>query len=148
MSKILKNIVNVLLVLTIVLLVVYLVLRATDKIIIYKVETGSMEDKIHAGDYILLCRRSNYQVGDVVTYRVNEFFVTHRIVKIDNGKVITKGDANNLEDDEFDIDQIEGKAIYYGGLLNFVIKFKFVLVAFLIGLYLLSCYFGDEKDKK
>lgn len=146
MSKIIKVIFNILLILIIVLLIAYLVLRVSDKIRIYKVETGSMEDQIHTGDYILLYKKNKYFIGDVVTYRVDNYFVTHRIIKIDNDKVTTKGDANNQEDDEISINQIEGKVVYCGGLLNFIIDFKFAIVAFLIGLYLLSWYFEKEKQ--
>ena len=147
MNKIFKIVFNCLLVLVIVLLVAYITLRFTNKIEIYNVETGSMEDKIHVGDYILLFKKSNYKVGDVVTYRVKDYFITHRIVKIENGKIITKGDANNTEDDGISPDRIVGKAVYWGGLLNIIINFKYVIIAILIGLYLISCYLGDDKEK-
>lgn len=146
MKKVLKIMDNTLLIIAILLLVAYFGLRIADKIKIYNVETGSMEEEIHKGDYILLYRKNKYYVDDVITYRVNDYFVTHRIVKIENDKVITKGDANNLEDEEFDVSQIEGKVIYCGGILNFIINYKFVIVAFLVGLYLLSCYFEREKQ--
>ena len=145
MSKIFKKIIDVILVLMIILLVGYFALRITDKIVIYKVETGSMEDKIHAGDYILLLKRKNYKIGDVVTYQTSGYFVTHRIVEINGDKVTTKGDANNLNDDEISINQIEGKAIYWGGILNILINYKFVIVSVLVGLYLISWYFERRK---
>lgn len=148
MGRVLKIIFNTILILIIVLLSIYCVLRFTDKVRIYNVETGSMEDKIHTGDYILLVKKSNYFVGDVVTYNVNGYFITHRIIKIENGSVITKGDANNTPDEGININQIEGKVIYCGGVLNFIINYKFVIIAFLVGLYLLSCYFGDDSIEK
>jgi signal peptidase len=145
MSKVFKIIVDVILVLMIIILASYFILRITNKIRIYSVETGSMEDKIHKGDYILLYRKNNYHVGDVITYKVDNYFITHRIVKMDGNKITTKGDANNSEDEEININQVEGKVIYTGGILNIIINFKFVIVAFMIGLYLLSCYFEKEK---
>jgi signal peptidase len=145
MSKVIKTISNIVLVILIILLVSYIALRITNKIRIYKVETGSMEDKIHAGDYILLYRRNNYHVGDVVTYHVDTYFVTHRIIKIEDNKITTKGDANNLVDEEISIDQIEGKVIYCGGILNIIINYKFVIVSILVGLYLISWYIEREK---
>ena len=150
MNKVFKIVFNCLLVFVIVLLVTYITLRFANKIEIYNVETGSMEDKIHVGDYILLYKKSNYKVGDVVTYRVKDYFITHRIVKVENDKIITKGDANNAEDDGISSDRIVGKAVYWGGLLNMIINYKYVIVALLIALYLLSCYFGNDKleDKK
>ena len=144
MSKIFKLFVDIILVIVIILLVAYFALRITNKVNIYSVQTGSMEDQIHAGDYILLYKKSNYSVNDVVTYQVNGYFVTHRIIKIEDGRVTTKGDANNLEDEEISMDQIEGKVIYCGGILNIIINYKFVIIAFLVGIYLLSCYFGKE----
>ena len=146
MSKFIKALSNFVLVLTIIILSLYFILRLANVIKIYNVETGSMEDKIHAGDYILLFRKNNYYVGDVITYRVKKYFITHRIVKIENDKITTKGDANNSEDSEISKNQVEGKVIYWGGILNFVINYKFVIIAFLIGMYLLSCYFGDDEE--
>ena len=147
MNKVFKGIINVILILVIILLACYFALRLTGKIMIYNVETGSMEDKIHAGDYILLWKHDSYKVGDVITYNVDHYFVTHRIITIDDDKIITKGDANNLEDKEIHENQIIGKMIYCGGILNFIIKFKFAIISFLIGLYLLSCYIDKEKNK-
>ena len=146
MSKIFKIIMDSLLILVIILLAGYFLLRMTNIINIYKVETGSMEYKIHVGDYILLSKANKYNVGDVVTYRENNYFITHRIIEIHGDKVITKGDANNMEDAEIDIKQIEGKVVYCGGILNFIINFKFAIIAVLISLYLLSCYFEKEKN--
>ena len=146
MGKIIKICFNTLLFLIIILLIAYIVLKMADIVQIYKVETGSMEDKIHAGDYILLVKKNDYYVDDIVTYTIDNYFVTHRIVKIENDKIITKGDANNLEDEEITRQQIIGKVVYYGKALNYIINYKFIIAAFLIGLYLLSCYF--EKDKQ
>jgi len=146
MGKIFKIIVNCILVLIIIVLVAYFALRAMDKIRIYNVETGSMEDKIHTGDYILLIRKDDYQVGDVITFTVNDYFITHRIISMKDGKITTKGDANNLEDADITKNQIVGKAIYWGGILNYIINYKFVIAAALVGLYLLSCYFGEDEE--
>ena len=147
MGKFLKIVFNILLTIIIVLLLTYFGLRSANIIKIYNVETGSMEDKIHAGDYILMYKKKNYYVGDVVTFKVNDYYVTHRIVEIDGNKITTKGDANNPEDDKINFDQIEGKVVYWGGILNIIINYKYVITAFLIGIYLLSCYFESNKDK-
>lgn len=143
-----KKIFDVIFILMIVVLAGYFVLRNMGYLEIYKVETGSMEQGIHAGDYVLICEKNHYVVGDVVTYRKNNYFITHRIIKsIKGNKVITKGDANNTEDEEIDISAIEGKVIYNGGLLNIIIDYKFGLISLFLGLYLLSCYYGKEEKK-
>lgn len=147
MAKVFNKFFNILLILIIVLLVVFLVLKSLNVVNIYNVETGSMEDKIHSGDYVLVYRANNYSVGDIITYQVGNYFVTHRIIEIENGKVTTKGDANNINDEAISINQIKGKIIYHGGLLNFIIRFKYMIAAFFIGLYLLNSYYLDSKNK-
>ena len=145
MIKIYKFIVNVIFVIVIALLLTYFLLRTTDTIEIYKVKTGSMEEKIHVGDYILIYRKDSYNVGEIVTYTINDGFITHRIIRKENGKVITKGDANNAEDKEILESTIVGKVIISGGVLNNIINYKYVFVCFLLSLYLFSCYFNSRE---
>ena len=150
MTKILKFIANLLLIAVIVALSAYFLLRVTNKVEIYNVKTGSMEAKIHVGDYILIYKKSDYYVGDVVTYTSNNGFITHRIIKKDGDKVVTKGDANNTEDETISAKIIVGKVIMSGGILNIVIKYKYVLSGIVLSLYLFSCYFesGRKEDKE
>jgi len=145
MIKILKKILDILFIIVIVLLASYFILRSRGIIQIYEVETGSMEDGIHPGDYVLICKKDSYKIGDVVTYTKDNYYVTHRIIKEDNNGVITKGDANNTEDEEISRDSIVGKVILIGGILNIIIDYKYAIVSFLLGIYLLSSYF-DRKD--
>ena len=148
MVKILRFIVNALLVIIIFLLLIYLLFKVTNKVEIYRVKTGSMEEKIHVGDYILIYRQESYNVGEVVTYTSNEGFITHRIIRKDGNKIITKGDANDSEDNEIIESTIVGKVIMSGGTLNFIITYKYLIVCVLLSLYLFSCYFGDGNQEK
>ena len=147
MTKIFKFVANLLLIAVIVVLSAYFLLRVTNKIEIYNVKTGSMEAKIHIGDYILIYKKNNYNVGDVVTYTSNNGFITHRIIKKDGDKVVTKGDANNTEDETINVKIIVGKVIISGGILNVVIKYKYVLSGIVLSLYLFSCYFESSKEE-
>lgn len=146
MNKIFKIIFDIIFIVSIILLSIYFILRFLGIAQIYKVKTGSMEDGIHTGDYILIQKKKNYKVGDIVTYQKEKYFVTHRIIKKDDNKVVTKGDANNTPDEEIKVNSIIGKVIYSGGILNFLIDFKYAIAAGLIALYLLSCYF-EKKEK-
>ena len=148
MIRLLSRAINGIYALIIILLLVYLGFRLSNKIEIYNVETGSMEDNIHRGDYILVYKTDSYAVGDVVTFMVGEYFVTHRIIKIDGDEITTKGDANNIEDGKIDRSVIIGKVSIAGGILNVLIEYKFAIVAFLLALYLFSCYFNDGKKKE
>ena len=55
--------------------------------------SDSMEDKIITFD------KNNYKVDDIIMYRYDGETVTHRIVEIIDNGFITKGDANEFNDD-------------------------------------------------
>ena len=145
MIKIINKIINIIYIIIIVLLLLYFGLRISKKIEIYNVETGSMEENIHKGDYILIYRQNDYKIGDVVTFKKNEYFVTHRVVEVEDDYITTKGDANNTLDDKIKKSSIVGKVIISGGILNIIIDYKFSIVGFLLALYLVTCYFVDNK---
>ena len=141
-----KIVENIILIIIIILLCIYAGLRFFKKVEIYKVETGSMEENIHRGDYLLIVKQNSYKVGDVVTFQINGNFITHRIIKKEGKRIVTKGDANNTEDDEINESQIIGKLMYKSKLFNFIIDFKFFIISLFIAGYLVTCYF-DDKNK-
>ena len=107
---------------------------------VLEVVSGSMEPTIHIGDLIVIdTKYQDYKNGDIVTfYDVDNSFVTHRIVSIDEEKMITKGDANNTEDEALNIKRIVGVYVTkLNGLGKIITSFKspFVMgMIFLIGL--------------
>ena len=140
MNKIFKISANILFWLVLIILLLYLILKLTNIVGIYKVITGSMEPKIKSGDYILVIKSKEYKKGDIVTYFNDGYYVTHRIESINGNKVVTKGDANNKEDEVFDSNSIIGKLIYKGKLLNVVIRFKYYIIFLFLLLYLASLF--------
>jgi signal peptidase I len=60
----------------------------------------SMEPNYHSGDLVIVRKAKTYQVGDVVTYRDTEMgaYVIHRIIGIQQGQVVLKGDNNSWVD--------------------------------------------------
>ena len=147
MDKVFKIVVDTLCIIAIIVLAVYAVFRFTNQIEIFKVETGSMEDGIHAGDYILIHKTSNVKVGDVITFKKNNSFVTHRVIKKNGDSITTKGDANNVEDEDISTSDVVGKVIFKGGILNIIIDYKFAIVSFLLSFYLLTFYFDSRKKE-
>lgn len=84
----------------------------------YSIISGSMEPTIHTGDIVIAkeTNKENLQIGDIISFRLGQSVVTHRIIGIEeteNGEVYTtKGDKNNTEDKvEIKINLIEGKVI-------------------------------------
>ena len=148
MIKIIKRIIDIVFIFIIIILSLYFVLRFTGKVSMFKVQTGSMESGIHVNDYIFVWKNDSYEVGDVITYNYEGYYITHRIVKKDGKKYITKGDANNTEDEEIDESQITGKVLFNGGLLNFVNNYKFAIAAGMLVLYIVTCYINKQDDKQ
>lgn len=148
MAKIFKRTIDIVFIIIVAVLLLYFGLRCANIVAIYQVETGSMEHGIHVGDYILSYKSKEYHVGEIVTFKYEGAHVTHRIVKINNDKVTTKGDNNNVEDDEISINDIEGKVIYSGGLLNIVINFKYAIICIMLIIYLLGIYLEDRNNNK
>ena len=87
----------------------------------YKVLTGSMEPNIHVSDTILIKESNNYKKGDIVTYKDKNEYVTHRIVSVNDDNIITKGDANNTEDEPIKKKDIIGKVIFKVSMLSFLV---------------------------
>lgn len=148
MSKGIHRLFDIIFIAIIVILLGYFALRVMNRVEIYNVKTGSMEAKIHVGDYILILKKNRYDIGDVITFASNNSYVTHRIVRIDGDKVTTKGDANNTEDETISSSNIIGKVILSGGILNIIINYKYALAGIVLSLYLFSCYFESRKKEK
>lgn len=148
MSKGIHRLFDIIFIAIIVILLGYFALRVMNRVEIYNVKTGSMEAKIHVGDYILILKKNRYDIGDVITFASNNSYVTHRIVRIDGDKVTTKGDANNTEDETISSSSIVGKVILSGGILNIIINYKYALAGIVLSLYLFSCYFESRKKEK
>lgn len=65
----------------------------------YIVLSGSMEPVIHTGAVAYVNTHINaFHPGDIVTYQMGEDLVTHRIIRMEDGQYVTKGDANETED--------------------------------------------------
>lgn len=80
---------------------------------LFVVLTGSMSPTINIGDDVLIQITKDIKNGDVVVFdnKENNNFIIHRVVKINEKEVITKGDNNNTIDEVISKDNIIGKKI-------------------------------------
>ena len=71
---------------------------------LWYVHSNSMEPVIKADDGYILIRSEEYKINDIITFIpqvLDDKYVTHRIVEInDDGMFITKGDYNQMTDQE------------------------------------------------
>ena len=78
-----------------------------------KVSSNSMSPEFEKGDIIFIKKQENYEIGDIITYQTKDNnLVTHRVIEKYGNDYITKGDSNNIEDEEkIKPEQIKGKLI-------------------------------------
>ena len=117
---------------------------------IYKIGSGSMEPYLNVNDIVIIKEVDSYNAGDVVTYKDEDSTVTHRIVLIDNNKIITKGDANNVKDKAITKDDILGKLfirITGVGFINYLLShICFWIILFIVGL-IITILIPDKKER-
>ena len=114
---------------------------------LFEIQTGSMHGTLEVGDWIVVKNTNDYKIGDIVTFKQNGNFITHRIVESYNETFVTKGDANNAKDEAIDKSQIVGKVTkeFKGvGILRKTIFNPFVIIALLITIYLFNKTFKKE----
>lgn len=115
---------------------------------IFNVTSGSMEKEINVGDYIIVKKTNDVKVNDIVTYQKDNYFITHRIIEINGDKVVTKGDANNINDDEISKSDIIGKYICKSKLIGFLSKYRFLIIGSIFLTYLVGNTIKSKKEKE
>ena len=78
--------------------------------------SGNAEDHIEVGDLIFTVKpdTDKLKAGDIISFMDGNIAVTHRIIEVRAGadgkrSFVTKGDANNTEDEPISADQIIGQ---------------------------------------
>ncbi len=113
--------------------------------------SGSMEPVLSKGDLIIVQDKESYKVGDVVVFQSGKSLIVHRIIKIDDKKVITQGDANNVADPEFDTQFIKGKEVvripYIGVLVDIIKTPTGTIVILILAFWMVEHSFRKQKNE-
>ncbi len=114
---------------------------------VFQVITGSMEDTIKINDVVIVKITKDVKVNDIITYEDSGNYVTHRVIRQTADELVTKGDANNAEDDPIKIDRVVGKVVFI--LTNVsvwinVFKTPKVIIAIIVSIILLSILFKKK----
>ena len=125
------------------------------------VVSGSMVPALEINDMIFYHAHSagEYAPGDIIVYRADrpegEILITHRIVRFENGKVVTLGDANHgVEDDPFLPEKIVGKVVFRipnaGKVVNFLrtVPGMIITMALIAGLAVLNFVLTSRGAKR
>ena len=121
----------------------------------FEVATGSMADTINIGDVVIVKINDRIKKNDIIVYKEENSFITHRIIEINEESIITRGDANNSEDKPIQTSQILGKVIYIIPKIGTwrrilatpeVIGMIFVIIIILIIMYIRTSKEEEEND--
>lgn len=121
---------------------------------IFSTETGSMSPTMEIGDVVIVKIGEQVQEKDIITYKKDNSFITHRIVKIEGNSIIAKGDNNNTQDEEITQDAVVGKVVF---IINNVEIWKNVfsdinviipIIITVILLVILICYKEKNEPNK
>jgi len=113
----------------------------------FVVLSGSMEPAIDPGDLVVIREQKAdaYKIGDIVSYLDGRVVYTHRIVGVEEGKYVLKGDNNNVADGTIRPEQLVGRVQFIIpklGLLVILLK-KPAGMAF-VAVMLLICFLAAD----
>ena len=80
------------------------------------ITSGSMWPVLKVNDLILMkgMTGDKAEIGQIIIYQNSKGFTIHRLVRKDGNKLITQGDANDVEDTPITESQVVGRIVYLG----------------------------------
>ena len=81
------------------------------------ITSGSMWPALKVDDLILMRGLSgnDVEVGQIIVFQnAQQGFTIHRLIKKENNKLVTKGDANEVEDSPIKPEDVIGRVLYIG----------------------------------
>lgn len=117
----------------------------------FRTATGSMSPTIQIGDIVFVKIGEEAKEEDIITYKKDNEFITHRIIKIDGEAIIAKGDNNNTEDEAITKEAIIGRVVF---IINNVEVWKKVFsepsviipIVITIILFIILVSYTEKKD--
>ena len=161
MKKILNAFMNMVSATLILIGILAILLLVIPTMIGYKpfvVLSGSMEPQIKTGSIAYNnthVKAEDVKAGDVIVFKTEKTYVTHRVVSInENNSFTTKGDANKTEDlAPVKFENFKGKTVfsipYLGKILN-LMKSRigiFILLS-AVGINIVYAIFSEDDNKK
>lgn len=118
---------------------------------LFEVESGSMSPTINVKDMVVVEKTSDIKKNDIITYKVDNSFVTHRVVEVEKNKIIAKGDYNNYEDKTIPRKDVIGKVVKVFpkfGVWKRIMLSPIVLIAIFFTMLLFGLGLSYEDTKK
>ncbi len=116
----------------------------------FEVATGSMSPTIETGDLVVAKLTKDVSEDEIIVYKENKDFITHRLIKIEDDMLITKGDNNNCKDCPITPEQVMGKVVFtipkVRNIKKVLLSPPILILAFSIIILLIISFF-ISKDK-
>lgn len=113
--------------------------------------SGSMEPTLSVNDLVIVRQQENYAVGDVVVYQSGDNLIIHRIIELGEDYVITRGDANNVEDSPVPYSAVKGRMVlhvpYAGQAVHFLQSVPGVLIVIVLAVFLMNRSWSKEREE-
>lgn len=162
LNKIFDSILNILIIFMVVCLIVAMYSFINLKVLnnkytnffgytYFEILSGSMEKEIMVDDYVFVKITKDVKENDIVSFIYEDEVITHRIISMDDKKIITQGDNNNVEDEAITKNEIIGKVVFIGdsyGKYAKVFTEPIVFISFFVTIILFNIAFSSDKDKK
>ena len=111
--------------------------------------SGSMEPTLSVDDLVIVRAAEDYAVGDVGVYPSGHSLVIHRIVALEGDCVVTRGDANNMEDAPVARTDIKGRMVgvipRVGLAVHFLQSPLGIILLLALAVFLLNRSWSKEK---
>lgn len=123
---------------------------------LFHVITGSMAPEINIDDIVIVkvTNDSNdINNNDIITYKYNQDFVTHRVINKKDDSLLTQGDANNSSDTPIEYHNVVGKVIFIlkwsiWKKVLFTPQVMFAITIGFIGIWIIFHKRKDTRDRK
>ena len=91
------------------------------------ISSGSMAPTVSVNDLLLVKGEASYKTEDIITYVSSQGgLITHRVKELSEHGYITKGDANNIIDEEIAAKRVLGRVVFvlpgFGGAIDGILS--------------------------
>jgi signal peptidase I len=80
------------------------------------ITSGSMWPVLKTNDLILMkgLAGADAQIGQIIVYKNSKGFTIHRLIRRNGNMLVTRGDANDVDDQPITESQVIGRVVYIG----------------------------------
>ena len=117
----------------------------------FEIASGSMSPTLETNDLVIVKLGDKINVDDIITYKKDNAYITHRVVMLKGDSYICRGDANNTNDEPVKKDIVLGKVVKHlpkVGRWKIFFTTPKVIISIIITVILFELAFTYKKTNK